>query len=257
MRFRCVSPFEHSLSFAYNHTKEVILLGKQAGMCARDAAGHLANPKLCKGTSGRRGTDGATIGAQEKRKANMKISYNFVRAFCALTCFVFATSGMTVSAIGWSRNIARDTKLAQANGTTVVDSNGRVVGKLLNDYVVVRKMYNGYVRLVFDEYGFVPTAALFIYVYATSDCSGTAYLQPRGVPPAGYALLEDSQSSPPYRNSATIYYPGPVSLRTIGSYSRPMQIPPEGCIILDRPSKVLSGTVESQQLWFSPPFSLK
>lgn len=157
----------------------------------------------------------------------------------------------TTHTFAWTREVEKG-----GEGRTVVDANGVVVGALLNDTMLVRKMNSGYVKLIFDEYGFVASTRLLIFEYETTDCSGTPYLQHFGVPPIGVAAPEGWQT-PPYRGAAEIYFPGPPTLRMIGSYSYPMEFPPAGCVKLHKPSKVLAGTVEKQDLHFTPPFTLK
>lgn len=177
----------------------------------------------------------------------VKIGYRY-----ALASLLFLVgSMMSVSAIGWTRDIKQG-----GEGTTVVDANGVVIGRLLNDLMLVRKTNGGFIKLVFDEYGFVPSTRQLVFVYETSDCAGTAYLQQFGVPPIGMSI-PDTWQSPPYRGAAEIYYPGRASLRTVGSYSRPLADPPAGCVTLYKPAKALVGTVEKQDLHFTPPFTLK
>ena len=79
------------------------------------------------------------------------------------------------------------------SGARIVDANGRSVGPLINSADVLLDVGNEVVIVHVDTSGFIESGSL---VYATSDCSGTAYLR-----------VHESLAPETVTIGSTLYYP--------------------------------------------------
>jgi hypothetical protein len=142
---------------------------------------------------------------------------------------------------------------APAPGTQVVDSKGTVVGNLFSGASVIRQINRVWVEFqgVIRD-GIEPESQNNIqFIYTSSNCSGTPYLDATSIPISGYAI-----GSAPISKTVNIYYPAPpyqsllISSRTTppGSPNNCQTIPPE---------MVDVGAVASASLTVVPPLSVR
>jgi hypothetical protein len=157
-----------------------------------------------------------------------------------------------------------------APGTQVVDAKGTVVGYVYGPSVsfepLERKIggrwYNIHPGIV-SEGLLAQNIVIPVYaccgsgfLYTSTDCSGTAYLQSDDVPPFAYFV---NSAVPPISytpvSTATIYYPRPpYKTMPIGSA---FEWGTNGAACLSHSGQVNVGTVGKQKLTVIPPLSVQ
>jgi hypothetical protein len=132
-----------------------------------------------------------------------------------------------------------------------------VVGNLFTNNQVIREIIKGVwitFAVVRDGIGVVPFNSVG-FLYTSSNCTGTAYLDVTLLPIPGYAV---GTTPPPFSNTATIYYPSlpyqalPISSRIIDSG----QPPPSNCQTIT-PEMVDVGVAKSAPLTVVAPLSVQ
>jgi hypothetical protein len=159
--------------------------------------------------------------------------------FAALTGLQYMVFAMPV--------IANDSK-KETQETQVIDSQGTVVGTLLSQNMVIRRINGLWVSFSLF-YGGLNTAILsdFVFFHTSSDCSGQRYMDADPVPLVGYLVSTNGGLSP----TATLYFAGnPIQSLVIGSYEASGQ-----CIGNNNTMNVAPPSAIN--LSFVPPFSLR
>jgi hypothetical protein len=144
----------------------------------------------------------------------------------------------------------------RASALVVVDRKGAVVGNFSAGNVI-REIEKGvWVSFAVARAGIgvVPLNSVR-FLYTSSNCTGTAYLDVSEIPIQGYAV---GTTPPPFSNTATIYYPSlpyqslPISSRIIDSG----QPPPSNCQTIT-PEMVDVGVAKSVPLTVVAPLSVQ
>jgi hypothetical protein len=107
--------------------------------------------------------------------------------------------------------------------STIVDSKGAYVASLLGTNDLARLVNGTWVKIdspFQPEAGFLLYPSKYLYPrYASSDCSGAAYITAPSTPRPGYVA---SQTGGVWGTSGTLYYAGdPVSFMSVQSERQP------------------------------------
>jgi hypothetical protein len=140
------------------------------------------------------------------------------------------------------------------NGRVVVDAKNTVVGYLLEGYDLEVFINNKYIS-VSNQYGpggyttFTPQNLQTFLYWATSNCSGTAYLPWNGLLPGGYIITASGGVS----TTGTLYYSGLPQTINGGSYA-----PFGACQTLSSYSSITAGVIETYELpTITPPLTVR
>ena len=143
-------------------------------------------------------------------------------------------------------------------GTEVVDSRGAVVGNLAVGQGLTERQINGVWYAFFlasrDGLFVFPTNALTIY-YTSTNCTGTAYLDARSLPPIVFLTNPNFPDGGGPVNSATMDYPAaPFQALPISSFSNGNG---NSCQLLSPPTTMTVGLVTTTTLTVVPPLSVR
>ena len=160
--------------------------------------------------------------------------------------------------------------------TSIVDSNGVLVGILNGNGNALRQLPDGqWVTFPVGQLGLIAFTSLVApganisQWYASSDCTGTPYLEARDLPAQGIVinpnvvidqLLYNEQAG--FARAGTLYYPAkPLSSSISLSFqsillAQPYSRPPI-CESSSAPANLVVGEERSVNLKFSPPFRIK
>jgi hypothetical protein len=136
-----------------------------------------------------------------------------------------------------------------AGPPVVVDAQGKIVGTLIGQNRIMRKIGGLMVGMAVSPEGFNTTAAKILF--ATTDCTGQNYLGTAGLPLTAYTEVEGDG----YSGEVTVFYPaGPARIVHVRSF----QDTPDGpCTKLLSQAPTRAGIVKSKAFSFTPPLKIQ
>ena len=170
-------------------------------------------------------------------------------AITAFGCCILTSSTMTQSS-----NAAAVKAGTPAPGTQIVDSTGAVVGNFCGFGCVTRNVNGVWLSLVSGvrRDGLVVSSTTPVpFMYTSSNCSGTAYLDATSIPINGYMVNGVAISG--VATTATLYYPAtPYQSLLISSSNNG-----GACQVANPPFMVDAGVATTTPLTVVPPLSIQ
>jgi hypothetical protein len=171
--------------------------------------------------------------------------------------FVFALAAAGISANVSSSAAAQQVIIGPPlrEPLKVVDSRGRFLGTILNSNNVLIILNGQPLQIMVRPLGFVQQGGPNVFVYPTTDCSGSAFSTAEtGLPQIpGQIGNTASPVNPLFYSSIDVYYVGPPYQRM---HVKSQLVPGGTCTESDAPYAYVGTPTKTTISGFTPPFSV-